>query len=93
MNEIIFFYLVFWYILFNIEREGPINNADTSSSLSSYTVKIHAFFNGVFLPAAVSFKIIREQIRIDQEKTWQGLKPETGNTDSSWPKKYAVLIE
>ncbi len=82
-----------WYILINTEHEGQINNAELPSSLSSYAAKVHAFFNGVFLPAAMSYKSIREQIRIDQEKTWQGLKPGAYNNDSSWPKKYVALIE
>lgn len=41
----------------------------------------------------MSFEDIREQIRIDQEKTWQGIKQDNNTNDSPWPKQYAVLIQ
>jgi hypothetical protein len=74
-----------------IEREATITVVETSST-SSYAAKLEDFFNGIFLPAAMSFENIREQIRVDQEKTWQGLKQENNN-DAPWPKQYAVLIQ
>jgi hypothetical protein len=78
-------------VLIRLENDGTISNIEPSIlSLSTYATKVHGFFQGVFLPAAVTFKNIREQIRIDQEKTWQGLKP---SNEPSWSQKYAVLIE
>ena len=74
-----------------IEREATITVIETSSA--SYTSKLDDFFNGIFLPAAMTFENIREQIRIDQEKTWQGMKPENTTDDTPWPKQYAVLIQ
>ena len=41
----------------------------------------------------MSFENIREQIRIDEEKTWQGMKQDQQNKDTPWPKQYAVLIQ
>ncbi|CAF1078293.1 unnamed protein product [Rotaria sp. Silwood1] len=75
------------------EREVTGNVADTASSSSSFSAKVDDFFNGIFLPAAYSFENIREQIRIDQEKTWQGIKHDNNNSDTPWPKQYSVLIQ
>ncbi len=75
-----------------IERETTVN-AIESSALSSYAAKLDDFFNGIFLPTATSFENIREQIRIDQETTWQGLKQDNYTIDAPWPKQYAALIQ
>ena len=40
-----------------------------------------------------AFENIREQIRVDHEKTWQGINPDNSTNDSPWPKQYAVLIQ
>lgn len=87
---IVVFVTTFLYI--NIERETTVNAGDTSS-FSSYVAKLDDFFNGIFLPAVQAFESIREQIRVDKEKTWQGMKHDDNNIDESWPKQYAVLIE
>lgn len=63
-----------------------------TSTFSSFSSKLDDFFNGIFLPAANAFENIREQIRIDQEKTWQGMRKDI-DTDAPWPKQYTVLIE
>ncbi|CAF1003902.1 unnamed protein product [Adineta steineri] len=73
--------------LLSREHQDPINS---ETSLSAYASKIHAFFQGIFLPASMTHKHIREQIRVDQEKTWQGLLPDN---NPSWSKKYTVLVE
>jgi hypothetical protein len=78
--------------LIEIEREATVNAIETPSS-ASYGAKLDDFFNGIFLPAAMSFEHIREQIRIDHEKTWQGIKQDDNNNDAPWPKQYAVLIQ
>ena len=75
--------------MIKIEREATLNVVESSSS---YSTKLDDFFNGIFLPAAMSFENIREQIRVDQEKTWQGLRQDDNN-DAPWPKQYAVLIQ
>ncbi len=41
----------------------------------------------------MAFENIREQIRIDHEKTWQGIQSENNTEDTPWPKQYAVLIQ
>ncbi|CAF1308496.1 unnamed protein product [Rotaria sordida] len=79
--------------LISRERETTGQVAVTSSSSSSYSAKVDDFFNGIFLPAANSFENIHEQIRIDQEKTWQGIKHDNNNSDATWPQQYAVLIQ
>ncbi|CAF3379397.1 unnamed protein product [Rotaria socialis] len=74
------------------ERETNTNAGDASSS-SSFVAKLDDFFNGIFLPATNTFENIREQIRVDQEKTWQGMKHDDHNSDATWPKQYVVLTE
>lgn len=91
-SRVIGFSLISINEFFQIEREVTINMMETSS-LASYTAKLDDFFNGIFIPAALSFENIREQIRIDQEKTWQGIKEDTNTNDTPWPKQYAVLIQ
>lgn len=78
-------------LFFLIEREATVTVID-APSLTSYAAKIDDFFNGIFLPAAMAFENIREQIRLDHEKTWQGIGPEDNTTNTPWPKQYAVLI-
>jgi hypothetical protein len=41
----------------------------------------------------MTFENIREQIRVDQEQTWQGMKTDEKTNDTQWPKQYAVLIQ
>ncbi|CAF1065417.1 unnamed protein product [Adineta ricciae] len=73
------------------EHDGQASSIEPSVlSLSTYATKIHGFFQGVFLPAAISYKNIRELIRVDLEKTWQGLKP---TSEPSWSQKYVTLLE
>ncbi|CAF3844961.1 unnamed protein product [Rotaria magnacalcarata] len=75
-----------------VEHETNTNAGDGSSS-SSFVARLDDFFNGIFLPATNTFENIREQIRVDQEKTWQGIKHDDHNSDAPWPKQYVVLIE
>ena len=79
------------YLDFFSEHDGQASSIEPSVlSLSTYAAKIHGFFQGVFLPAAISYKNIRELIRVDQEKTWQGLKP---TSEPTWSQKYVTLLE
>lgn len=67
------------------------NGVVDTSSLNSFAAKLDDFFHGIFLPAAAAFDQLREQIRRDEEKTWQGGNPETSQ-DDKWPKQYAVIV-
>ena len=64
--------------------------ADTMD-LPSYSTKLDEFFNGLLLPAVVKFEHIREKVRIDHEKTWQGSKWDP-NEDTAQPTPYAMLV-
>ncbi len=81
--------IIIWILL---EREPTINVLETSSPMS-FSAKLDDFFDGIFIPAAKAFENIREQIRVDHEKTWQGINPDNSTNDSPWPKQYAVLIQ
>lgn len=63
------------------ERETTIN-VNENSSPSSFAAKLHDFFNGIFIPAAMTFENIREHIRLDKEKTWQGIRTDETTKDS-----------
>ena len=73
-----------------VEREPTAHVIDTST-ISSFGVKVDDFFVGIFLPAAVSFENVRQQLRLGQQKTWQGMKSEINDGDP-WPKPYASLV-
>jgi len=76
----------------HVERETTIHINENPSS-SSFAAKLDDFFNGIFIPAAMAFENIREQIRLDKEKTWQGIRTDDTSKDSPWPKPYVALVQ
>ncbi|CAF1408544.1 unnamed protein product [Didymodactylos carnosus] len=54
---------------------------DGDRSDEQWSLKIDDFFNGVFIPASSTLLDIQEEVRYDQEKTWQG--PLIDNIDRS----------
>jgi hypothetical protein len=90
MNEGVVSITLLLFFPWPLDLEAATQVLDTST-LSSYSAKLDDFFSGIFLPAAVAFEYVREQIRLDQEKTWQGSSSPDNTHDETWPKPYAVL--
>ena len=73
------------------ENDNGTLTADTLD-LPSYANKLDEFFNGLLLPGVMKFERIREQVRIDHDKTWQGSNWDPNEETAQPPTPYSTLV-